>query len=520
MDDTPSPDPHTATRRAVLGTLGAHGATATVGHSVLASDRAAAGTAAPTESWKAAVANPDALDGMRATASFLTEERSDTVVGRERATGEPAWRYTPAGNFTTSYHDSGLYVQSGATVTALAANGTERWTYSHGESGNPRVVLGDDRGFFGTDTELAAVATADGSDAWTATEGATVPLWATSDVLLVQQSKRDAPDVFAGRDPATGDVLWTYELEQNYTRKTFTYDDAGLYFFLEGTLTAVGLADGATWFEYDYGSAFLPSAATYEETVFVTTSQSVTTIDPDTGDVVGTADLGTQVLPVDAGGGNVYCIGETTLYAVDTSGTVVFETDVTTDGGFTFRSPVSVHDGTVYLARSGELVALTPEGTQTWSTTLPEGQANSVGTDGDGLFAVDGSTLYGFALDGDGIASAGATEGTDDGGRGDGDSGGGDSEAGTATTARTTTTTRAGTTGAGTAESGTATTTTTDGASTAGEDGDGNDDGGDAETTVPTDQGGSGGSPGFGLLTALAGGTLALARRLRADDEA
>ncbi|MFB6143273.1 MAG: PQQ-binding-like beta-propeller repeat protein [Halorientalis sp.] len=378
----------------------------------------------PTEGWTATVETDD-LDRLVAAGGYLLARYPDELVGYDRATGEQAWtRSTAAMRYETAVHRDTLFLREGATLTAVDHAGEAVWRHEREGSDAVEVVFGGDRVLVGDDASLTALGP-DGAEAWSATDGPTVPVYATAQAVVARANSADGPSVFAAYDLATGERRWVVQPEASV--QAAISGERALYLVREETLAAVGHESGTVEWTYDLGTARFPSAVRSGDVLFVSAGPATSGIDPETGAALWVLRPGRVHIPFADGAGRVYSVTrDGTVFAMDSGGSVAYTEPVDLDDEPAFGDPGAVSDGVLYLARDGVVYGLDEAGRHVWERSLPRSDAASVGLDGDMLFALDGDTLFGFALDGEvggGSRSDGPTATSDGGPNGRGTTG-------------------------------------------------------------------------------------------------
>jgi len=452
--------------------------------SVAATDRAA------TEDWESSPTDGD-IRNLTSQDGLLLAQSNEELVSIDQASGDSIGsRSTEGRGYEVSILGGAPYLDDGGTLTALDPALDERWSVSYGDART--LETGREEGLYvASGGTLEALSEADGSTVWAVEPPTLDDVENVTENLVVTTEGGSDDEVVAAYDRSDGSLAWRTDVASNVSLTQTSFGEEHVYYGYGSTMDALDVSDGTTAWSREFESG-LPFIFELFGTPYLFGQGKVAELSPEDGSDVWTLSVEGFPLPNDLVGydedaeqfeGFVVST-RSTIQQIDLDGTREWSYDVSDTENFGRADAV---DGLVYAADGDTLLEL--DGGETTWTYDNEGTAlQSVNSDAERVYTYDAGTIYAFKH---GVEGAETTT-TPDGGE--------------------TTTTAGG--GGGTTTAGGGTTTADGGGTTATV---GTDAGTTAESGDDSD-GGSDGSPGFGVLTAVAAALLA-ATRLLGDDE-
>lgn len=381
------------TRRSVLAASAGVVTAGAVGTGSAATGIAGGATTTPPEpAWTATLDRPDQLRRMRAAGGLLLAAYPDELVAHSREDGSRQWSYEPeARQYAVTPHEGTAYVRRFGTVTAVGPEGNREWRHEHGEETVSTAVAGETV-FVGDDASLVGLSADGGNEEWRVESGPTRPIAAGAGGVIAREGLDGEPDRLAAIE--SGETGWSYDAPEPVT--SIDHDAGRLFVALSDRTVALDTADGSVAWEAGTGRGDPRSALRTGDLDALGAGGRVVGVEHGSGDVRWANPIASDVLVV--GGTESVTVAlsqEPTVYVLERErGEVVLEADLGGDG-LAFPRPADAAGGHTYVAASGVLTALGPDGAERWSRSLG-GAANSVGVDDGALFVLDGDTLYRF----------------------------------------------------------------------------------------------------------------------------
>ncbi|MBI5495011.1 MAG: PQQ-binding-like beta-propeller repeat protein, partial [Deltaproteobacteria bacterium] len=310
-----------------------------------------------------------------------------TVLGA--VDGQVRWSATLGSTFGGSpavAADGTVYVQDNARVQSFTANGSLRWRFAL--AGAPAVavpVVGDDGAVYAAGAEIVRL-TSSGTASWRVTPSCTVnqPPAAAGRFLVVPQQCG-----LAAYNPADGSVAWTYSDGPSMDPTSAAVGADGTAYFVTGALAArpgilhaVSSTGTGRW-RADLGPEGSPAPlVTADGRIAVVGGDGSFQLFESTGTLAMQVPLGSTAcagrgsvagglaqaldgtfrVPVcDAAGGGV-------LVALDANGSELWRVSI---GNVEAPAPAVAADGTTYLANlAGTVAALAVDGSRSWQVSL------------------------------------------------------------------------------------------------------------------------------------------------------